>query len=298
LQACLTRKSQHDVLLHVILTLTILHDRYLSAAPTTEHSAAEAFHSHQGTMLLNRKLSQSVPPSERDALWGTAALLGAIAFANIEATTAEEAWPLKAASSQDLCWLKMSEGKKAVWEIANPARPDSVFHALHSEHDEVSSWFYRTKPGLEMLPAEFLKLYDLGPESSSDNNVYYGAAFFLGRIITMEINRYTILHFVSFVYYIHPDHKARLERKDPRTLLLIAYWYAKICQNPPWWMERRARIECQAICIYLEKYHSNEVKLVELLKFPKMMCGLVAKQESKVDLCCSSAVSGKLIKPS
>lgn len=236
-------------------------------------------------MLLNRKLSKPILPSERDALWGTAALLGAISCASIEATTADEAWPLKPASSHDLDWLKMSEGKKAVWQIANPARPDSVFHKLVSDFDEYSLWVSGTKPGLELLPAEFLELYNFGPGSTSDNNVYYAAAFFLARMLSMEINRSTVIYFLGFVSYIYPNHKARLERKDPRTLLLIAYWYAKICQNPPWWIERRARMECQAICIYLEKYHSNDVNLIELLQFPKIMCGVVATpHRSKVDL--------------
>jgi hypothetical protein len=62
--------------------------------------------------LLNDKLSTSIEPSERDALWACAGLLGALSFSSIQAKTPEEAWPLKPSSPSDLEWLKMSEGRR------------------------------------------------------------------------------------------------------------------------------------------------------------------------------------------
>lgn len=81
-----------------------------------------AYHWSQGAALLNRKLSIGIEPEERDALWACAGLLGALALSSISATTPEEAWPLKQTSPSDLDWLKMCEGKREIWKIADPRR--------------------------------------------------------------------------------------------------------------------------------------------------------------------------------
>ena len=44
-------------------------------------------------------------------MWASTAILGASAFASIEATKAEEAWPLHVPGISDLDRLKMSGGK-------------------------------------------------------------------------------------------------------------------------------------------------------------------------------------------
>ena len=93
------------MLMHIALALTLMHDRYLPGFADTPQSVTEAYHWYQGTAMFKRKLSRPIEPSERDALWAVAALLGVLSFAQIDATTYEEAWPLKAPSYSDLDWL-------------------------------------------------------------------------------------------------------------------------------------------------------------------------------------------------
>jgi len=268
--------DQHPFLMYVVLTLTLMHDRYLSASPNTKQSTAEAFYWYKGTALFNSKLSKPIQPSERDALWVTAALLGAIAFACIEAKTPEEAWPLKPPSSLDLDWLRMSDGKKEVWKITDPLRADSVFQPLAPEHQHDFLPTYSTVVELQTLPSELIKLYGLDVMSTADNNPYHAAASILASLMNIECNHSTILKFLSFISYMHPDYKRLLERKDPRALLLLAYWYAKVSQYQQWWIWQRVMLECQATCIYLERYHGHDTKIQNLLQFPRKMCGLVA----------------------
>lgn len=80
--------------MHAILTLTLMHDRYLSGAPNSNMSTTETFHWCKSLALFNRKLSGPVEHAERDALWATTIFVGMIAFHFIEAKTPEEAWPL------------------------------------------------------------------------------------------------------------------------------------------------------------------------------------------------------------
>lgn len=90
------------------------------------------------------------------------------------------------------------------------------------------------------------------------------------------------MNFWSFVSNMRPEHKRLLERKDPRTLLLLAYWYAKVCQCQVWWLLRRAAFEYQAICIFLERYRGHEMDIRELLQhILRLICGIVAPRSNK-----------------
>jgi len=110
---------------------------------------ALAFHWSQAAALLNKTLSTGVKPSERDALWVCASLLGALSFTSIQAQTPEEAWPLKPDASSDLYWLKISKGKSAIWKIIDSLKPDFIQFALSA----ISFW-----SDLQNLPQKILEL--------------------------------------------------------------------------------------------------------------------------------------------
>ena len=259
--------------MHAVLSVTLMWDRFLSAAPNAKLSYIEAFHWYQGVALFKNKLSEPIQHSERDALWATAGLLGAVAFCYIEAETPEEAWPLRPPSSLDLNWLKMSYGRKETSRITQTFRVDSVFKtvALEDPNPVLPS---STGVGLGNLPPTFTKLYELNPTSNEDNNPYYTAVCALAQSLVIDDKLAMILSLLSFIGNISPDYKRLLEVKDPRALLLLAYEYAKVCQYHGTWVLRRATLECQAICIYLERYYRHEYVIQELLHFPKAMCGI------------------------
>lgn len=262
--------------MHAVLTFTLMHDRYLSATPYAKQSTTEAFHLYQGAALFNSKLSKPIQPSERGALWATAALFGTITFCHIEAKTPEEAWPLKPPSSSDLEWLRMSDGKKEIWKITQPLTADGVFQALAPANMNDSLPTSSTVPELDALPSEFIELYSLEATSTPSHNPYHAAASALAQALKIDCHYSTIMNFLSFISHMHPDYKQLLERKDPRALLLLACWYGKVCQSRHWWIWRRAALEGQAICIYLEKYHRHETDIQKLLPFPMMMYDTVA----------------------
>lgn len=192
-----------------------------------------------------------------------------IAFGHIEAKTPEEAWPLAPPSPLDLNWLNMSDGKKEIRNITQPFRADCVFQALALEYTN----FLPTPkgPGCEALPIELIDLYGLDATSTIDNNPYHATASTLAKSLNSDCQYTIILNFFSFVRHMGPDYRQLLEQKDPRALLLLAYFYAQICQYQHWWARRTAP-ECQAICIYLERYHGQENNIQILLQFPKAMC--------------------------
>lgn len=99
---------------------------------------------HSGRCQVGSEASYDID-REKDALWGAAALLGAATFASLDTydtSTLHSAacWPFDHPYSENevaiagvvagpdpLCWLKMSDGKREVWKIANPMRVGSIF---------------------------------------------------------------------------------------------------------------------------------------------------------------------------
>lgn len=259
--------------MHAVLSVTLMYDRFLSDAPHAKLSYNEVFHWNRGITLFNNKLSGPIQPSERDALWATAAILGAIAFCYMEAKTPEEAWPLRPPSPLDLNWLKMRDGRNEVWNITQPSTANSVFQTLALENPNPVPPSARI--GLETLPPKFIALYGLDAISNPDNNPYRSAAVALAQLLNIDCKISIIQSFLGLIGDIRPDYKRLLMHKDPRALLLLAWSYAKVCQHQRTWVVRRAGLECQAICIYLERYYRHEYNIQELLHFPKTMCGIV-----------------------
>ncbi|KAK9427001.1 hypothetical protein V1505DRAFT_95659 [Lipomyces doorenjongii] len=265
--------QKHPYLMHVVQTITAIHDRYLSASPNSRYSITEIYHWSQAAALFHQKLSSPVKPSDRDALLATASLICIIAFSWVEASNPEEAWPLKRAEPSDLEWLRMIDGKAAVWKIANPLRPDSIFHDLAADYEIDYPFSALTRRGIEGIPCAFVLLYSVDNSSTVHSNPYHAAVHTIAPLLHIECDPSTVVRFLSFITLMQPAFKRLLEQKDPRALLLLAYWYAKVCHSL-WWMVRRAVLECQAICIYLERHHAGERAIQEMLQFPKMRCGL------------------------
>ncbi|MCJ1378637.1 hypothetical protein MMC17_001736 [Xylographa soralifera] len=256
----------HPFLMHAVAIVTLLHDRYLTRVPNTKLSAIEAYHYYQSIALFNSKLSGPLQDSERGPLWVAAAILGAVSFCHIEARNPEEAWPLKATSSLDLNWLSLSEGKLEIWRLTRIL--ETQFRLLALEHMNFPATI-PARPGLEALPPEFTLLYGFEAWSTAENNPYYAAALSVAQALNLTSDYTVNMSFTLFNMKMRPEYKCLLARKDPRALLLLAYWYARVCQFEHWWIVGRAALECQAICIFLERYHGNEANILRLLQFPK-----------------------------
>lgn len=256
--------------MHMVLSLTLMHDAHL-AAPQSEDLAATYQHAslqhwNTATKLFNRILSRPIPHAEKDAVWATGALLGAAVFAYVETTNPEEAWPLKPSDPTDLDWLKLSEGKKAIWQVANPTRPDSIFNGLAQEMNRARVPDWRTEDAdLSFLPAHLQRLFGVSSRATSpDSNPYYFPLVVLSRLHGLHANHDNVLLFLYFMAFMPADFKTLLELKDPRALLLLLWWFRKLEGGSLWWLTRRARIEGRAIEIWLDRWYGGEEGLARM----------------------------------
>ncbi|CAD6445951.1 97145071-95b0-4e2d-b7f8-a6ec2358420b [Sclerotinia trifoliorum] len=265
----------YPFLMHTLQTLTACHDRYLTLQKggSSQRTPAEIYHLARAASLFNQKLCRPIAYKDKDVLWATAALLGIVAMSSIEASSPYDAWPLTPYADHDLDWLRMSECKSAVFELTDPTRKDSIFHVMSIEYD-IAHYGSDEKPDLSSFPSHFAKLFDLDEYSNSMNNPYYSAIMALGRIMKIECNRSALLSFFRFLTTMSPQLKILLKMRDPRALILLAYWYLKT-RTLVWWVERRATLECQAICIYLERHHGDNSLIQETVRGVKRESGLI-----------------------
>ncbi|EXJ88044.1 hypothetical protein A1O1_04971 [Capronia coronata CBS 617.96] len=247
----------HPFLLHIMLTLTIMHDRYLGVDIGSKQSRAIAFHWSQGASMLNDKLTHGVQASEKDALWASAVFLATLAFASFDATSPEDAWPMRPSSPTDLDWLKLIEGKKEIWKIADPHRADSIFYPHIPKFQTLTQFLSASDADLSTLPPDLLTVCSITAACTSSTNPYLIPTATLSQMARVECTPETFGVYIGFFTSVDPGFKLLLARKDVAALLVLAHWYAKVCRLKQWWLWRRASFECRAICIYLCRFHTS-----------------------------------------
>ncbi|KAJ6006641.1 hypothetical protein N7451_004585 [Penicillium sp. IBT 35674x] len=274
--------SSHPFLMHVITTLTLMHDRHLTMTDNLQYCPhlvfAEYYHWHRAALLFNDRLSTlrqfhgEETAASRVALLSTAAILWTISFCHIEARTSQEAWPLKSTSSSDLNWLRMNNGKEQIWKFTRSYRPDPVSTTLASmrTHEMLTTPYKNDIILLNNLPPAFIRLFNLASCNSlqdDSTDPHYTIGVQVAQVVFGDCPLYvTILSFVAFVGGMSSEVRGLLEAKDPRMLLALALWYAKLYQVGIWWMSRRLLLEGQAIRIYLKRFFAPDADIQAVLE--------------------------------
>lgn len=267
--------------MHMVLAFTIMHDRAIEAASkSSKQTQAELYHFYHGISLFNSKMFTTATSSELDALWIASILIGSTGVALIDADSAEEAWPLKDPEPGDPDWIALTMGKNEVLSFCDLSRPDSCLSSILSktkpDPKDHFSPLLPTDEGLSNLSLELQEVLNLTePDSESyTTNPYFRGANIMSQLMLREYNQENLVEFITFLNCMTPEFRELLNKKDPGVLLLMSYWYAKAIPFQQWWTWRRASLECQAICIYLERHHSDIPHLEQILRFPKSASGL------------------------
>lgn len=284
---------QHPFLMHTALTLTMMHGR--SDNLFSKQTAREAYHWYQATSQFSRKLTAPhLTSSERDAIWMAAAMLGCTTVAHVDAVDPEQAWPLKDPSPTDLDWLKISNGKKEAWIIADLSRPDSSLRSFVTQ-TAIDHFVIKTadQEAFRALPHELAELCNLDACSTPENNPYHIPGACLGRLVPIKSCQDNILKFFTFMAQMTPEFLHLLEVRDPRAVLIML-WYQTLLgagDNAQWYTKKRTVVETEAMICYLERHHGSVPNMGRLLEFPRRIRfgrGLGALGRPRRDLMFSS----------
>jgi hypothetical protein len=265
--------------MHIILTMTMMHDRFLLPGSPAKQSPTELYHWYEGASQFNQTISRAhtqddLTSSEKDAIWMTAALLGCTSLAQVDGNAPEEVWPLKTPSPTDLDWLHLSEGKKEMWRIADVGREDSSLRDLSTHGGLMDDFMIKTSTAqaFDALPVELVDVCELrAPGASEETNPYFRAAAILGRLMPVPVSQSSILKFLVFLSQMSPDYRILLGQKDPRAVLVLLYFYTRASQFHQWWWWKRANLEGKAMCIFLETYHGKVPGMLKALERPKAL---------------------------
>jgi hypothetical protein len=255
--------------MHMLLGLTLMHDSSLSTS--SSHASflqtASLTHWSHATTLYQRLLSGPIPPSHRDAIWATGVHLGAASFWYLESDDPYAVWPLKSSEPDDLAWMKLGEGKRHLWRIADPTREDSVFNRVLKRKTgpcpEVPEWM--VGHDISLVPERIKMLFGITNDSSRENNVYHLPVLILSRIRHLRLEHGNVLDFLYFTAFITPGFMELLEKKDPKAVFLLGWWFAMCADGSLWWMTRRARVEGQAVRIWLGRVDKRLHELLDEL---------------------------------
>jgi hypothetical protein len=255
--------------MHMLIGLTLMHDADLSfshlpaLAAKQQHAALQ--HWDLATRLFHSIIARPIPLSYCDAIWATGVHLGAASFWYVESAKAEEAWPLKPDEPGDLSWMKLGEGKKQLWRIADPTRPESMFYAVLKQRPYASPPEWMTDNDTSLIPERVKQEFNISPESTTTNNVYHLPVLILSRIQHMHLTHVNCLNFLHFTTVITPEFIVLLEVKDAHAVFLLGWWFKMIVDGKLWWMARRAKIEGEAVMIWLQRENARLAELLDSL---------------------------------
>lgn len=217
---------------------------------------------NQALVAYQTLLSRPIHIDDRDALLTASSLLGVVTFFNLEAETVEDVWPLV---DCDMSWLTISDGKKTVWRLAVPLKEDSIWRNVSRIFDTITA--------VEETPEHKHTLFDhLCAEEpltqSPSMRSLCSTARALNPLLDLECNESTWTLYLGFLCHVDPPFKILMEKRDPWALLILLYWFAKMCRTV-WWVASRSILQGQAICIYLERYHSHDSTIQSGLIWPR-----------------------------
>ncbi|KAK0736283.1 hypothetical protein B0T21DRAFT_401817 [Apiosordaria backusii] len=275
---------QEPFLFHLVLTITLMHERIASSPLIpTPPSVQELYHYAIGSSQLNKLLYS--PPSkltrvQKDAMFIGTILLSCTSFAQIDPSLPLTShWPF-VSSPHDLDWLKICTGKREVQKLADTHAADSSLRDISTEFllfgPNARVNLLSEQEAIAQLPESLRRLLRLDHEGvSAKTNAYYDAGVVVGRILPLEVSEDNLLVCLVLVSFLPVRFREMLEEKDPKALLLFAWYHAKIGQFGRWWIWRRAMVEGRAIVAYLERYYGGLVGGdEELLGYPKKWCGM------------------------
>ena len=154
-----------------------------------------------------------------------------------------------------------------IWKDGREFADESDFRVLaQMQKGNYVNLALGTKEGLTALPTNFVEYYGFADDLLKADP-YFAPAFMLAQ--SWEKSSSTILNFWFFASNMMPRYKLLLAQKDPKALVILAYWWKIIAEKGNWNFFSRASIECQSICLYLERFHGEDQELQSLLRFPR-----------------------------
>ncbi|KKK18909.1 hypothetical protein AOCH_000321 [Aspergillus ochraceoroseus] len=264
--------SKSPYLMYTIIGCGILHlNRMCPGYKPRE--LAEAYFWQQAIKLYGRALQGPVTEHNIDPLVSACMLIGITSIIPPDFQP-EDSWVLTGRSS-DLNWLALQGGLNCILTLAGRLVNRSIWGVAFSISHEWETKLYRydVEQGREGLCSELADLCEIDDTTTDATSPYYFALKILSPLLRLDFNAQNSSQCTTWMGRLHPSYVAMLRQRDPRALVIMAYWAGLMCKLSQWqpWIEGRIRQECIAICMYLER--QGDPIIQPFLEFPASACG-------------------------
>ncbi|KAH7382086.1 hypothetical protein BKA64DRAFT_607727 [Cadophora sp. MPI-SDFR-AT-0126] len=263
-------------LLHSILAISARHLSFLHPEQKKYEVTATIHYQHALTSYSSQ-LQLSLDAENVDTVIGCGYLQTMLAFENVSRSSKE-------ADGGDgaIAWLRAMQGIKSLLNSYSicPHLEQSIWLPVFLESggweentcqhtDEADdSWASNTSRSLHSLCG-------VPFDSSRDENPYQQPLKVLCQLMHSGESHETIGRFMVFIGKLPHEFVQLFKQKDPRAMLLMAYWCALICGVDQWWIVPSATFKCRGICASLDQVADSQIR--DLLMFPASKCGYLLK---------------------
>ncbi|TKA55283.1 hypothetical protein B0A49_12685, partial [Cryomyces minteri] len=233
---------QQPYLMHMLLAVSSAHLKRLmqvsNGKESRAYAVAEAKHWQSGLSLYRSAIAAStgrIKPNV-DVLVGTTFLSVICAF------TLEDEVPLDAfVNSYDetltyaLNPMAAGSGIQALGGVINLNDSIAWMQVLRDSDDRFSTYTSQV-PGVLGMPPALVDLCGLNESSTRDSNEYHSIVRLLTPLLRLEVDIEHFTKLIAFGGRTFVRFRPLLQRRDPKALLLLSYWFALLRRIDQWWL--------------------------------------------------------------
>ncbi|KAK2757293.1 hypothetical protein FQN54_004807 [Arachnomyces sp. PD_36] len=260
--------SSAPYLMHSIIATSISHLRHLQPITHNATHVSEAYHWQQAVTLFRKEMNAPIKLENMDSMISTCMMLAVLSYTS-DSHDPSASWVFSPHAKTS--WLFINGGLNSLMDTYAPVFAQSVWLPILVDAKDFTGSEFIQNPGRDGIAADFADLCCVNDSSTHKNNPYHEPLRTLTALMQLEFVSANYSRFVFFMRSIRGEYRELLKEKDPRALLILGHWFAILCGIDQWWIRDRVKLECRAVCTYLE--HNDDSRIVKLLAFPAEACG-------------------------
>ncbi|RMZ90039.1 hypothetical protein DV736_g2745, partial [Chaetothyriales sp. CBS 134916] len=253
--------TSHAHIMHAVLAAAALHLRETTPSGKC-YAELETNHWVSASQNFRTELKLYAEATNPDPLVTTCMLLNLLAFANVpsaDQALSTNRWPFTPTTPHSLQWLYVQLGLEPLLRgHSQRTQGNSIWLPLYLATSSEEP--YDERPGVADIPSPYIALFEITPSSScvaperlnSIATIAHPYLRLVRRILSLwnlyneatdqDHHNSNSIKYTQFVQAVDANIISRLERKDPRTLLLYALWMGMLCAVDYWWCRRRTTL--------------------------------------------------------
>lgn len=237
------------------------------------YRAMQAYHWQQAIQRYQQELKKPIGEHNMDGLMSTCMMMGVLSFSETEYKV-EDSWVFSS-NPNDLNWLLVQGGLRYLLMYTAPHLCKSIWLEVFQESHDPDGMFDDHRPGREDLHPALADVCEIDETTTEKSNPYHWILRMLSPMLRLASIKTNFPKLCTFMGRLEPEFTNLLLAKDPRAMLLLCYWLAKMSENQDWWVYQRVHVECTAICIYLDNL--RDPRISNLLDYPASVTGYVIR---------------------